>query len=137
MAVSYNKVILAGNLTRDPELKPIGNDKSVTRFGLAINRRYKKGDETCEEVTFIDCEAWNKTGELLCQHCAKGSSVLVEGRMALDQWEDKDGQKRSKLKVVADGIQFLTFKDKGGQSGPAPAPTRTAHAPTYGDEPNW
>ena len=110
MAVSYNKVILAGNLTRKPETRQFGDGKSVTAFGLAINHRYKKGEETKEEVTFIDVEAFGKTGELVAQYLDKGSSALIEGRLKLDQWEDKDGQKRSKLKVVADGVQFLSSK---------------------------
>lgn len=131
MAVSFNKVILAGNLTRDPELKPVGNDKSVTKFGLAINRRYKGSDGNMnEETTFVDCETWNKTGELLCQYCTKGSAVLVEGKLQLDQWEDKDGQKRSKLKVVVDGVQFLSFKGKEeGASAPAPVPAAKPSRP--------
>lgn len=123
MAVSYNKVILAGNLTRDPQLKPVGDKNSVTNFGLAINRRYKGSDGNMnEEVTFVDVEAWGKTGELVCQYVAKGSSVLIEGRLKLDSWDDKDGQKRSKLKVVADGVQFLSFKEKAHGDAPAPAP---------------
>jgi single-strand DNA-binding protein len=115
MAVSINKVMLAGNLTRKPEVRPIGNDKSVTSFGIAINKRYKAGNgEQREEVTFIDVEAWNKTGELVAQYLDKGSSCFIEGSLKLDQWDDKDGQKRSKLKVVADNVQFLSFKDKDG-----------------------
>ncbi len=124
MAVSYNRVILAGNLTRKPETRNIGGDKSVTNFGLAVNERYKgKDGETKESVTFIDIEAWNKTGQLVEQYLDKGSSCLIEGKLKLDSWDDKDGQKRTKLKVIADSVQFLNNKTHGDSAQPVkPAP---------------
>ena len=123
---SYNRVILMGNLTRDPELRNLGNDNHVAGFGLAVNRRFKdKNGERQEEVTFVDVECWGKTAELVAQYLTKGRAALIEGRLKLDQWEDKDGGKRSKIKVVAEVVQFLGSRDDGQQSGPA---TRTAPA---------
>lgn len=113
MAVSLNKVLIAGNLTRQPEVRPLGNDKSVTSFGIAINERYTAKDgEKRENVTFLDVEAWNKTGELCAQYLDKGSPVFIDGKLKLDSWEDKDGQKRTKLKVVAENVQFLSVGKK-------------------------
>jgi single-strand DNA-binding protein len=129
MAVSINKVMLAGNLTRDPELRKLNGDKSVCSFGLAINRRYKQGDEMKEEVTFIDCEAWGRTADLVAQYLTKGRACFVEGRLKLDQWDDKDGQKRSKLKVVADAVQFLDSGKRGdGAPHDEPLPSEQAAA---------
>ncbi len=120
MSVSVNKVILAGNLTRDPQVKFLPSEQAVANFGIAINRKYKKGSELMEEVTFVDIECWGKTAELVGQYLTKGRACLVEGHLKLDQWDDKDGGgKRSKLKVVADGVQFL---DSGkGERDEAPA----------------
>ncbi len=130
MAVSFNKVILAGNLTRKPETKNLGGDKSVTNFGMAINERYKAKDgETKETVVFLDVEAWNKTGQLIEQYLDKGSSCLIEGKLKLDQWED-NGQKRSKLKVVADSVQFLNNKTVGDSA----QPVKPSHGATTNDD---
>lgn len=130
MAVAFNKVILAGNLTRDPQVRFLANEQAVANFGLAINRRYKSGNEMKEEVTFVDCEAWGRTAELVGQYLTKGRACLVEGRLKLDSWDDKDGQKRQKLKVVADSVQFLSF-GKGEDGAPAdePLPSEQAAAP--------
>lgn len=143
MAVSLNKVLIAGNLTRKPEVRPIGNDKSVTSFGIAINERYTAKDgEKKENVTFIDCEAWNRTGELCAQYLDKGSPVFIEGKLKLDSWEDKDGGKRTKLKVVAENVQFLSSgkREEGTPADDAPAPSpkprvATSTAATGSDEP--
>jgi single-strand DNA-binding protein len=122
--VSINTTMIAGNLTRAPELRNVG-EKSVANFSLALNHRYKgKDGETKEEVTFVDVEAWGKTAELAAQYLEKGSSCFVEGRLKLESWEDKEGKKRSRLKVVADNIQFLSSKNKpadGETAEPAPA----------------
>lgn len=105
---NYNRVILIGNLTRDPEVRHTPSNQSVANFGLAINRRYTtSGGEKKEETTFVDCEAWGKTGEAIGQYLTKGRPVFVEGRLKLDTWEEKDGGKRSKLKVVVDTFQFI------------------------------
>lgn len=108
MSLNVNTVILAGHLTRDPELRSIGNDKVVVHFSLAINRRFKSADgEIKEESTFVDCEAWGRTAELIGQYLAKGSAAYVEGRLKLDNWQDKEGKNRQRLKVVVDNVQFV------------------------------
>jgi len=108
MSLNLNKVILAGNLTKDPEVRIVGKS-TVANFGLAINRKFKSGDEKREESTFVDVECWGTTAELVGQYLTKGRGAFIEGRLKLDQWDDKaTGQKRSKLKVVADTVQFLS-----------------------------
>src|SRR5688572_29785065 len=108
MSLNVNTVILAGHLTRDPELRSIASDKVVVHFSLAINRRYKSTEgEIKEESTFVDCEAWGRTAELIGQYLAKGSAAYVEGRLKLDNWQDKEGKNRSRLKVVVDNVQFV------------------------------
>lgn len=127
MSANYNRVIIAGNLTRDPELRSLANETAVVNFSLAVNRRYKGGDgEMVEETTFVECEGWGRTAELVGQYLTKGSSALVEGRLKLDRWEDKDGNKRSQLRVVADSVQFLGGKggDGGGGGGSYQEPKR-------------
>lgn len=116
MSLNVNTVLLAGHLTRDPELRPLGGDKVVVNFSLAINRRYKSAEgEIKEESTFVDCEAWGRTAELIGQYLAKGSAAYVEGRLKLDSWQDKEGKNRTRLKVVVDNVQFVgPPKAKGG-----------------------
>jgi single-strand DNA-binding protein len=118
MAIALNRVILAGNLTRDPQVRFFANERAVADFGLAINRRFKGSDgQMKEEVTFVDIETWGRTAEMVGQYLTKGRACFVEGRLKLDQWEDKDKQKRSKLKVVADSVQFLDSGKGGGDKG--------------------
>lgn len=138
MAVAINRVLLGGNLTRDPQVRFLPSEQAVANFGLAINRRFKGSDgQMKEEVTFIDVEAWGRTAELVGQYLTKGRACFVEGRLKLDSWDDKDGQKRSKLKVVADSVQFLDSGNRGGgergagdgapaedAGGDAPAPAK-------------
>jgi single-strand DNA-binding protein len=112
---SYNRVILVGNLTRDPELRYIPSGTAVTDIGLAVNDRVKKGNDWVDETTFVDVTLWARTAEVANEYLSKGSSVLIEGRLKLEQWE-KDGQKRSKMKVVADKMQMLGGRS-GGDSG--------------------
>lgn len=114
-----NKVFLIGNLTRDPELRVTPKGTAICQFGLAVNRQFKdESGATRDETTFIDIEAWGKQGELVAKYLTKGSPAMVEGRLKLDQWEDKQsGQKRSKLKVVLDNVQFLS--SRGGAGGGA------------------
>jgi len=115
---NFNKVLLVGNLTRDPELKHTPSNQAVAQIGLAVNRNYQTKDgEKREETTFVDCEAWGRTAEVMSQYLAKGRPVLVEGRLKLDQWQDKDGNNRSKLKVVIENFQFLGGRGEGGQGG--------------------
>ena len=121
-----NKVFLLGNLTREPELRTTPKGTAVAQFGIAVNRQYKdESGATREEVTFVDIEAWGKQGELVAKFLHKGSQAMIEGRLKLDQWEDKqNGQKRSKLRVVLDNVQFLGSKPAAGdgrKDAPAPA----------------
>ncbi len=126
---SFNSVTLLGNLTRDPELKTLASGGAVANFGLAVNRRWKTDGETKEETTFVDCEAWGRTAELIGQYLTKGSACLVQGRLKYDTWEDKDGSRRNRLKVVAEQVQFIDRKGGGsdthehGETSAAPAPT--------------
>ena len=111
MTLNLNSVQLAGNLTRDPEVRFFANDKAVADFGLAINRKYKSNGETKEETTFVDVECWNRQAELVGQYLTKGRNCLVEGSLKLDQWEDKDGNKRSKIKINAHRVHFIGGAD--------------------------
>lgn len=117
MAGSFNKVLLMGNLTRDVEIRHTSGNTAVGNFGLAVNRRFKtQSGEQREEVTFVDCEAWGRTAEVMSQYLGKGRSVFIEGRLKLDQWEDKNGGgKRSKLSVVVENFQFVDSNQGGGQ----------------------
>jgi len=114
---NLNRVLLIGNLTRDPELRVTPKGTAICQFGLAISRSFKdESGQTREEATFVDIEAWGKQGELIAKYCTKGRPLFVEGRLRFDQWEDKaTQQKRSKLKVVLENFQFL-----GGREGGAP-----------------
>ena len=107
---SFNKVILAGNLTRDIEIRYTSNSAAVAEIGLAVNRKWfdKQTKQQKEEATFVDVTLWGKNAENASQYLQKGSSLLIEGRLQLDQWDDKQtGQKRSKLRVVCESMQFL------------------------------
>jgi single-strand DNA-binding protein len=106
---SVNRVSLAGNLTRDPELRKTPNGSSVTELGLALNRSWTgPNGEKNEEVTYVDISAWGKTAENVAQYLSKGSAVFIEGRLKLDQWQDaKTNEPRSKLRVVAERVHFL------------------------------
>lgn len=120
---TLNKVFLIGNVTRDTELRVTPKGTAICQFGLAINRKYKDeaGDKK-DDTTFVDIEAWGKTAELCSKYLTKGDPCFIEGRLRLDQWEDKQsGQKRSRLKVVADNIQFLGPRQQ--QQEPQPKPS--------------
>lgn len=117
---NFNKVYLIGNLTRDPELRVTPKGTAICQFGLAVNRQFKdESGAMRDDTTFVDIEAWGKQGETISKYCTKGRPLFVEGRLKLDQWEDKtSGQKRSKLKVVLEGFQFLgSGQREGGPSG--------------------
>ena len=115
MAGSYNRITLVGNLTRDPEIRYVdGGGKAVTKFALAVNRKSKAGDETM----FIDIVAWDRLGEICNQYLKKGMSALVEGRLVIRKYDDKDGNKRTAVEVVASDMQMLDSKGRGnGESG--------------------
>jgi single-strand DNA-binding protein len=115
---SYNKVLLMGNLTRDVQLKSTSGGQSVAEIGLALNRKYKTKDgQDREEVTYVDCECWGPRAEVINKYFSKGKPIFIEGRLKLDSWEDKDGQKRSKLRVVVDDFQFVGGGGAGGGGG--------------------
>ena len=117
---NYNRIILVGNLTRDPQMKYLPSQMAVTEFGLAVNHKYKtKSGEQKEEVLFIDCAIFGAGAEVINKYCQKGKQLLVEGRLKYDTWEDKQGGgKRSKHSVVVDTFQFLGGRDGGGPGGP-------------------
>jgi single-strand DNA-binding protein len=135
---SFNKVILAGNLTRDPELRYTPKGTAVARLGIACNRKWKsETGEMKEEVTFVDVDAFGKTAETIGQYLKKGRPILIEGRLRYDTWEDKQsGQKKSKLSVVLENFQFL---DSGGGRGEgaaeAPRPRAATGSPPAPAEP--
>jgi single-strand DNA-binding protein len=128
---SFNKVILAGNLTRDPELRYTPKGSAVVKFTLAINYNYKtEAGENKEEVSFVDVEAWSRRAEVIAQYMRKGRPLLIEGRLKQDTWEDKNThQKQSKLKVVLEGFSFIDSKSPEGGADPADGPRRPASAP--------
>jgi single-strand DNA-binding protein len=126
---NFNKVILAGNLTRDPELRYTSKGTAIAKIGLAINRTWKnEAGETKEEVTFVDVDAFGRTAEVIGQYLKKGRPILVEGRLKLDQWDDKQtGQKRSRLGVVMENFQFMdSGRGDGAPGGGAPRPAAPA-----------
>jgi single-strand DNA-binding protein len=149
---SYNRVLLVGNLTRDPELRHIVTGTSVSDIGLAINDRRKlPSGEWVEDVTFVDITLWGRTAEVVCQYLTKGAPLLVEGRLKLESWES-EGQKRNKLKVIGERIEFLSGSGSGynanssnggsGSSATRSAPRQSAppeqeyyDAPTTDDVP--
>lgn len=106
---NFNKVILMGNLTRDPEMRTSQGGTQVVKFGMAINRKFKDQETTC----FVDCTAFGRTGEVIQQYMHKGKPIFVEGRLDFSSWQDQDGNKRSKLGVIVENFQFL---GQGGQS---------------------
>ncbi len=119
---SFNKVILLGNLTRDPEVRYTPNGIAVASFAIAVNRKYKQGDETKEEVSYIDIVVFGKQAESCGQYINKGDSVLIDGRLQQRRWDDKEtGQKRNKIEVVATQVNFMPKRQ--GQAAPA------AHGP--------
>src|SRR5580692_4326280 len=121
---SFNKVIIAGNLTRDPELRYTPKGTAVARITLAVNRVYTAGEggEKKEEVSFIDVDVWGRQAEVIAQYMKKGRPLLVEGRLKQDSWEDKNTkQKQSKLKVVLESFSFIDSGNRGGEGAPAPA----------------
>ena len=138
-----NSVHLIGNLTRDPEVRVTPKGTSIASFSLAVNRRWKDDSgQVKEEVSFIDCELWGKAGEVFAKHHKKGNSAAIDGRLKMDQWEDKTTkEKRSKLKVVVEDFAWQNQRGASGspesaEDAPAPrqAPRSAAPAPTAGIE---
>ncbi len=140
---SFNKVILMGNLTRDTELRYTSGGTAICTFGLAMNRRYTTGQgEQREEVCFVDIEVWGRQAETADQYLRKGAPALIEGRLRLDQWEDREsGQKRSKLLVRAEQVQFLgspqsfSGQQPQPQGQPQPRPQQSYQPPRQQQQP--
>jgi single-strand DNA-binding protein len=135
---NLNKVMLIGNLTRDPELRVTPKGTAICQFSLAVNRKFRdESGADREEVTYVDIEAWGKSGENIAKYCTKGRPLFVEGRLRLDQWEDKTTkEKRSRMKVVCDNFQFLGTgregapgAEGGGGGGEFRSPAPRSSAP--------
>jgi single-strand DNA-binding protein len=140
VAKGFNKVILMGNLTRDPETRNTPNGQSVTNFSLAVNRTWKGADgQQNEDVSYIDCVAWGKPGEIIAQYLGKGRAVLVSGRLDQRSWEDKEtGGKRSKIEVVVEDFNFVgdgAGSSDGGSrvSGSSSTPSKSPATNTSSD----
>ena len=115
---SFNKVILLGNLTRDPEVRYTPNGSAVASFAIAVNRKYKHGEETKEEVSYFDIVVFGKQAENCGQYLNKGDAALIEGRLQQRRWDDKEsGQKRSKVEVAAQSVTFMPKRSQGGSQG--------------------
>ena len=127
---SYNRVLLMGNLTRNPEIRYTPSGTAVADLGLAINENFKnKAGETVEQTCFVDVVVWGRQAETSAEYLQKGSPVFVEGRLQLDQWENQQGEKRSKLRVRADRVQFLGAPGKGTEISAAPSASAPQEAP--------
>ena len=147
---NFNKVLLMGNLTRDPEVRYTPKGTAIATIGLAVNRTWStESGEKKEEVTFVDVDVWGRQAETIGQYMAKGRPIFIEGRLKLDQWDDKEsGQKRSKLKVVCESFQFIGQVAAGGgefseqpplkpaRSRPAPSPVASEDTPSGEGEDN-
>ncbi len=141
---SLNKVLLIGNLTRDPEVRMLPSGNPVCSFGLAVSRNFKDAEgNNRDETAFVDCECFGRKGEAISRFFTKGRPIFVEGRLKLDQWESQTGEKRSKLRVVVDNFEFVDSKqdaDRGyggsqpAASAPAPAQQQPAAAPAPAEE---
>jgi single-strand DNA-binding protein len=115
---SYNKVLLMGNLTRDVQTKSTSGGQTVADISIAVNRKYKTKDgQDREEVTYVDCECWGPRADVIAKYFSKGKPIFIEGRLKLDTWEDKDGQKRSKMRVMIEDFQFVEGRAGGGGGG--------------------
>ncbi len=135
--MQLNKVQLSGNLTRDPEIRFTSSGTAVCDISIAVNRRYKSGEETKEEVTFVDVTFWAKTAEIVGKYFTKGKPIYIEGRLEMDTWEDKQtGAKRSKLKVTGENFQFFPGSASDSPKPPTPKTTtrRTAVPAMGGDD---
>lgn len=118
---SFNKVILLGNLTRDIETRTTAGGTTIAKFGLAVSRKFSDRDgNQKEETAFVDVDAFGKQAEVLAKYLSKGSPLMLDGRLKLDQWETAEGQKRSKLGVVLEGFQFIPTGQRSGGSDSQP-----------------
>ncbi|MDB5301013.1 MAG: single-strand binding protein [Phycisphaerales bacterium] len=134
---ALNKIMLIGNLTRDPQLKQLPSNSSVVEFGLAMSRKYKTASgEDREETCFVDCAAFGKQAEVIAQYCQKGKQLFVEGRLKYDSWEDKQGfGRRSKVSVVVENFQFLGGRDDARKAADPFGDSGRSAPPAPGNEP--
>ena len=125
---NFNKVILLGNLTRDIELRHTQSNQAVANFSIAVNRQWKdQSGQTHEEATFVDCESWGRQAEVMHQYLAKGREVMIEGRLRMDRWQDKQsGANRSKLVIVVESFQFIGGRGESTGSASIETPQRRA-----------
>ena len=134
MARGFSKVIIVGNITRDPELRTTPSGTQVCGFSVAVNRNYKDNSgEQKENVSFFDCSAWGKSGEIIAQYAKKGSGILVSGRLEQRSWEDKEGQKRSRVEIVVEDFNFIGNRE--GSSGSYAGGSTTSTASTSASTP--
>jgi single-strand DNA-binding protein len=137
---NLNKVMLMGNLTRDPELRYLPSNMPVVSLGLAINRRWRNAQgEQQEETTFVDCESFGKQAELINQYMRKGRPIFIEGRLKLDQWKDQSGNNRQKMKVVVESFQFVDSRADGEGGAPAGSrgPSQSRSASSAGERASY
>ena len=138
MARGFSKVIIVGNITRDPELRSTASGTQVCGFSVAVNRNYRDSSgEQKENVSFFDCSAWGKSGELIAQYAKKGSGILVSGRLEQRSWEDKEGQKRSRVEIVVEDFNFIggAAGGDGGSKGASSAASTDVVPDDISDEP--
>ena len=129
---NYNRVILAGNLTRDPELRYTPNGTAVASFAIAVNRTYKTGDEKKEETSFFDITFFGRRAEVVGEYLSKGRPILVEGRLQQRRWETDEGQKRSKVEVIGESFEFLG-SNRGGSESQGSAGSGSGSPPEFDD----
>lgn len=135
MARGFSKAIITGNLTRDPELRTTPSGSQVCSFSVAVNRSFKDSSgESKEDVSFIDCSAWGKAGEIIAQYASKGSGILVSGRLDQRSWE-KDGQKHSRVEIVVEDFNFLSAGSGSNGGGSASADAKDEAPEDISDEP--
>lgn len=134
---SLNKVLIMGNLTRDPELRYIPSGTAVAELGIAVNENFRNREgQEVENTVFVDVVVWARQAETCGEYLSKGSPVFVEGRLQLDQWENKDGEKRSKLRVRADRVQFIGSPKRTAEYQDGAAPEQSSAPPQPSPEPN-
>ena len=131
MAGDLNRVILIGRLTRDPELRYTPSGTAVASFSIANNRTYAVAGEKKEQVSYFDCIAWSKLGEIITEYCKKGQRIAVEGRLQQRRWEDQENNKKSKIELVIENFQFLTGKGAGDESSQSQGNTSNDSSSDY------
>jgi single-strand DNA-binding protein len=138
MARGFSKAIIVGNITRDPELRSTPSGAQVCSFSVAVNRNYKDSSGSQQEsVSFIDCSAWGRAAEIIAQYAKKGSGILVSGRLEQRSWEDKEGQKRSRVEIVVEDFNFVggSAGEGGGSKGSSKASSQDVAPEDISDEP--